>query len=166
MERVDPRRPSSSGHLLPGVGGIGAGDGSRHVSLWVCQKDTFSAPKFIHSESIPSRPKSGCREKKKKKPRQQVECGGGKEAGREDRQVGAREGQRGTGEEGNLEGRGEGWAGEEGVKRTGRCVRAEGAEIEGEKDKVRGSRGPVGGREGRRVQCGSYLNLFKFSLID
>ena len=95
-----------------------------------------------------------------------MECGGGKEAGREDRQVGAREGQRGTGEEGNLEGRGEGWAGEEGVKRTGRCVRAEGAEIEGEKDKVRGSRGPVGGREGRRVQCGSYLNLFKFSLID
>lgn len=91
---------------------------------------------------------------------------GWEEAGREDRQAGAREGQRDTGKEGYLEGRGEGWAGEEGTERTGRCVRAEGAEIEGEKDKVRGSRGPVVGREGRRVQSGSYLNLFKFSLID
>ena len=92
---VDLRRPGSSGQLLPGVGGIGAGDGSRHVFLWACQKDTFSGPKFIHSESIPSGPESCCLEKKKKKPRQQVECGGGKEAGREDRRAGAREGQRG-----------------------------------------------------------------------
>lgn len=51
-------------------------------------------------------------------------------------------------------------------ERTGRCVCVEGAQIEREKEKFRGSRGPVGGREGRRVQCGSYLNLFKFSLID
>lgn len=85
----------------------------------LAKKDTFSGPKFIHSESIPSRPESDCQEKKKKKkPRQQVECGGGKEAGREDRQAGAREGQRGTGEEGNLEGRGEGWRGEEGGRKN------------------------------------------------
>lgn len=72
---------------------------------------------------------------------------GWEEAGREDRQAGAREGQRDTGKEGYLEGRGEGWAGEEGTERTGRCVRAEGAEIEGEKDKVRGSRCSGKGRK-------------------
>lgn len=64
---------------------------------------------------------------------------------------------RGDGKDG--EGRKEG-------ERTGRCACVEGAQIEREKEKFRGSRGPVGGREGRRVQCGSYLNLFKFSLID
>ena len=64
---------------------------------------------------------------------------------------------RGDGKDG--EGRKEG-------ERTGRCVCVQGPEIEREKEKFRGSRGPVGRREGRRLQCGSYLNLFKFSLID
>lgn len=113
----------------------------------LAKKDTFSGPKFIHSESIPSRPESDCQEKKKKKSLgSRWSVGVGKRlAGKIDKQEQERgkeaQERRGTWREEGKDGEGRKEA-----ERTGRCVHAEGAEIEGEK-KVRGSRGPVGGRD-------------------